>query len=132
MHISSFQLNNYKSYYQSEPLALSAGINLIVGPNHAGKTALLEGLRLDFEFNPYRSSKLRRRREPKKEVVSSAKVSFTISHEELWEILRNVRDRFGVPLPDGLLPEDVFDQEEDNKRTQKFVDRVVNKKYYTL
>jgi hypothetical protein len=133
MHISSFQLNNYKSYYQSAPMHLSAGINLIVGPNHAGKTALLEGLRLDFDFNPYRSSRVRSKIEPKEEVVSSASVSFTLSREELWEILRNVRGNFGVPLPDGLLP-DIRFAEEDSARieAQKFVDKVFNKQSYTL
>jgi hypothetical protein len=133
MHISSFQLNNYKSYYQSEPLALSAGINLIVGPNHAGKTALLEGLHLDFELNPYRSSKVPRSVEPKEEVASSAKVSFTLTHEELWGILRNVRGSLGVPLPDGLLYK--IQTEGDNRehtRVQKFVDRVFNKDSYML
>jgi predicted AAA+ superfamily ATPase len=133
MHISSFQLNNYKSYYQSTPLSLSAGINLIVGPNHAGKTALLEGLRLDFPFNPYRSSKVKKRADPKEEVVSSAKASFTLSREELWEILRNVKTSFGVPLTDGLLQRIQLDEvNEEHKRVQKFVDQVFNKESYVV
>lgn len=132
MYISSFQLSNYKSYYNSELLALSAGINLIVGPNHVGKTALLEGLRLNFEVNPYRSSQLKRRKDPKKAIASSAKASFTIGHEELWEVLRDMRDRVGVPLPDGLLGESQLDDAERNKRAQKFVDQVFNRTAYTI
>jgi predicted ATPase len=132
MFISSFQLNNYKSYYQSKPLVLSPGINLVVGPNHAGKTALLEGLRLDFLFNPYRSSRLHRRIESKEKLESSAAVSFTLNHDELRDILRNVRDHFGVPLPDGLLPKIHFEGNEKHTRVQRFVDGVFNKKLYTL
>lgn len=132
MYISSFQLNNYKSYYQSKPLALSAGINLIVGPNHAGKTALLEGLRLDFEFNPYRNSKFHRRIEPGEKITSSAKVSFILSHDELWGILRNISSGFGVPLPEGLVPEIRIEGFDRKVEAQRFVDRIFNKDFYKL
>lgn len=132
MHISTFQLHNYKSYYHSASLALSAGINLIVGPNHAGKTALLEGLRLDFEFNPFRNSKLHRREEGKSKTTSSAKVSFTLSHGELWDIFREHRDHIGVPLPKGILTEVIHDDNVDKKRAQKFVDGVFNKDCYNI
>ena len=133
MHISNFQLKNYKSYYQSGPLYLSAGINLIVGPNHAGKTALLEGLRLDFDLNPYRSSRVQRRVDPEEEVISSAEVSFTLSHKELWEILSNIRGSFGVPLPYELLPDMRFAEvNSDRIVAQEFVEQVFNKQSYTL
>lgn len=132
MHISSFRLNNYKSYYQSEPLALAAGINLIVGPNNAGKTALLEGLRLDFEFNPYRNSKLHRRVRQQDEVASSANISFTLSHGELWDILRNVRDDFKVPLTDELVPRIKLETDKEHAQVRKFVERVFNKESYTI
>jgi predicted ATPase len=132
MYISSFQINNYKSYYQSEPLTLTAGINLVVGPNHAGKTALLEGLRLDFEFNPYRNSKLRRRSEEKSKVVSTARVSFTLSCGEMWEILRDQRARIGIPLTSGLLSEIQFEDTDDKEQAQKFVDGIFNKESYTI
>ena len=132
MHISSFQLNNYKSYYQSTPLTLTAGINLIVGPNHAGKTALLEGLRLDFEFNPYRSSKLRRRIQGKDKASSTARASFTLSRGEMWDILRDQRARFGIPLTSGLLSEIQFEGTDDREQAQKFVDGVFSKESYTI
>lgn len=124
MHISRFQLNNYKSYHQSEPLALSAGINLIVGPNHAGKTALLEGLRLDFEFNPYRKSKRHRRISLQEEADSSANVSFTLSREELWEMLGNLRGNIGIPLKDGLLHKIKSEDDSEHTSVQRFVDQI--------
>ena len=134
MYISRFQLDNYKSYYQSAPLELSAGINLIVGPNHAGKTALLEGLRLNFDFNPFRSSKLRHRVDGKRGAASTAKVSFTISRAELWDIFRNQHDRIGVPLVDGVLSEYQFEgtKDRDKEKAQQFVDQVFNKEIYTI
>lgn len=111
---------------------LSAGINLILGPNHAGKTALLEGLRLDFEFNAYRNSKLRRKTEGKRKAASTAKVSFTLSHGELWEILRDQRDQIGIPLISGLLSIFKSNAAHDKEQIQKFVDEVFNKEFYTI
>lgn len=55
MHISRFQLLNYKSFRDSGVLEFQPGINIIVGANNSGKTALLEALSLSFETSPHRS-----------------------------------------------------------------------------
>ena len=55
MHISKFQLFNYKSFQDSGLLEFTQGINIIVGQNNAGKTALLEALTLNFQDIPHRS-----------------------------------------------------------------------------
>ena len=55
MHISRFQLFNYKSFQDSGALEFQPGINIIVGANNSGKTALLEALSLSFETSPHRS-----------------------------------------------------------------------------
>jgi AAA15 family ATPase/GTPase len=57
MHISKFQLFNYKSFQDSGLLEFTQGINIIVGQNNAGKTALLEALTLNFSDVPHRSIK---------------------------------------------------------------------------
>jgi predicted ATPase len=57
MYISRFQLFNYKSFRDSGALEFKPGINIIVGANNAGKTALLEALTLSFEDIPHRSLK---------------------------------------------------------------------------
>jgi predicted ATPase len=98
MWISEFQLNNYKSYLKSETLKLSPGINVIVGRNHAGKTALLEGLGLHFPVKGYRSSKIKRSVGSQYDESSWAVVSFGVVRGELLEILRGSRE-FSVPLP---------------------------------
>ncbi len=46
MRILEFSLHNYKSYPSVGPLRFEPGFNVIVGPNNAGKTALLPSIQL--------------------------------------------------------------------------------------
>ncbi|MEG4445241.1 AAA family ATPase [Microcoleus sp. AT9_B5] len=55
MYISRLQLLNYKSFRDSGVLEFQPGINIIVGANNSGKTALLEALSLSFETSPHRT-----------------------------------------------------------------------------
>jgi len=55
MYFSDIQISNYKGYRESAKLELNTGINIIVGKNNVGKTALLEALSLRFESNPHRT-----------------------------------------------------------------------------
>ncbi|WP_449420567.1 ATP-dependent nuclease [Phormidium nigroviride] len=57
MYISRFQLLNYKSFRDSGVLEFQPGINIIVGANNSGKTALLEALSLNFDKKSHRSLK---------------------------------------------------------------------------
>lgn len=57
MYLSKFQLFNYKSFQDSGLLEFTPGINIIVGQNNAGKTALLESLTLNFSDVPHRGIK---------------------------------------------------------------------------
>ncbi|MBD2167932.1 AAA family ATPase [Calothrix membranacea FACHB-236] len=57
MYISKFQISNYKSYLDSGLLEFNPDMNIIVGQNNAGKTALLEALTLNFNDIPHRSIK---------------------------------------------------------------------------
>ena len=45
MRVEKFQLNNFRGIYQTE-IAFSPGLNLIVGVNGVGKTAILDALRI--------------------------------------------------------------------------------------
>lgn len=56
MHISSIRIANYKSYLDSGEIALSEGINLVVGPNDSGKSALLEALTATVPSLPHRTA----------------------------------------------------------------------------
>ncbi len=51
MHINSFDIVDYKCFVETPHISLKKGINIIVGPNNAGKTALLESLSLTGKTN---------------------------------------------------------------------------------
>lgn len=87
MYISTFQLVNYKSYRNSPELLFTPGFNIISGQNNAGKTALLEAMSLDFEAKPHRSLQTVPFRGADVHPASTAIVSFTLSNEELRELL---------------------------------------------
>jgi len=57
MYLSKFQLLNYKSFRDSRILEFKPGINIIVGPNNSGKTALLEALSLTFQNHIHKSAR---------------------------------------------------------------------------
>jgi AAA ATPase domain len=90
MYISRFQLLNYKSFRDSGVLELQPGINIIVGANNAGKTALLEALSLSFETGPHRSIETvpQPNSTPKRESV--AKVTLTFTKAEIHCLFDNL------------------------------------------
>lgn len=57
MYLSKFQVQNYKSFRNSGKIEFKQGINIIVGQNNSGKTALLEALSLNFEQKIHESIK---------------------------------------------------------------------------
>lgn len=48
MRIAAFSVTNYKSFRQTERMALGPGFNVVVGQNNAGKSALVEALGAQF------------------------------------------------------------------------------------
>lgn len=100
MFISSFRLRDYKSYLDSGELKFSQGINLVVGQNDVGKSALLEGLGLQFINNPNRNFSRKLTANQEREQESTAEVRFTIERDELWDILKSIPGQFYVPLPE--------------------------------
>ena len=55
MRLRTFRAKNYKSLRETPELAFDAGINVIVGQNNVGKTALLEALSGHATVTPHRS-----------------------------------------------------------------------------
>lgn len=90
MHISRFQLLNYKSFRDSGALEFQPGINIIVGANNAGKTALLEALSLNVENNPHRSLKT----EQDFNSDSCAKVSLVADKLAIEEVAQKLSSDF--------------------------------------
>src|SRR5580698_3697816 len=55
MLLRSCQIRNYKSFRDSGVISFTAGFNVVVGQNNAGKTALIQALSLQFQQNLHRS-----------------------------------------------------------------------------
>jgi len=100
MFFSDIQIYNYKSYRDSGRLDLAKGINILVGRNNVGKTALLEALSLKFDANHHRAiDTSRNTRMPRPE--SLVAFTFTVSRHELIDLLVEAQgdSEFHLPLP---------------------------------
>lgn len=84
MHISSFRIIDYKSFSDSQFIELKPGINLFVGPNNAGKSAVLEAVSLTGKSNP---SYYNTDRASLEKPVSTASLSVEIPSVEYKAIL---------------------------------------------
>lgn len=100
MHISKIVIENYKSFLKSEEIVLQPGMNVIVGPNNSGKTALLEALSGRFPVKPHRSERTAPRRTTRLENHPSA-VDYTIQIEPsyLMQALEMVGWNPVIPAP---------------------------------
>jgi energy-coupling factor transporter ATP-binding protein EcfA2 len=58
MLITGIEIENYKSFYEPQSASFGPGFNVIIGPNNAGKTSLLNALKLDFTHQPHLSSRV--------------------------------------------------------------------------
>ena len=54
MYISRFKLANFKSYREPSSIEFTPGLNIVVGQNNAGKSALLGALRLEPAWKLHR------------------------------------------------------------------------------
>ncbi|MEM8558779.1 MAG: AAA family ATPase [Bacteroidota bacterium] len=54
MYISNIKIHNYKGFYGTHDIELSPSINVIVGKNNSGKSALCEALSLRIKNFPYK------------------------------------------------------------------------------
>jgi hypothetical protein len=103
VRIVSFSVRNYKSFPDSEDSAgtLSPGINVVVGQNNAGKTALLEALMLRAGNVQHRS--LRTHPIPGAFVNTppSVTIEVAIAKSEWLSIVADHGGNFVVKAPDG-------------------------------
>src|SRR5919199_2392291 len=99
MSLSKFQLFNYKSFFDSGLLEFSPGINIIVGQNNSGKTALLEALTLNFDNVPHRSKKTLPNPSSKIERESNADILLHLDKGELRTLLNQIPHPIGIPTP---------------------------------
>lgn len=79
MHLSRIRIINYKSYLDSGNIFFKPGINVVIGPNNSGKTALLEALSLHIANKPHKGEKAPKY--PSTGWSPTSKVEFTVSLE---------------------------------------------------
>jgi hypothetical protein len=99
MRIEKFQIRNYKGFLDPTELTFSHGFNIVIGKNNAGKTALLEGLGLQFVGKPHRSSLSAPERTTPLNPLSSVEIEFALSGQEFRTILLTNVQSFFLPVP---------------------------------
>jgi predicted ATPase len=99
MFLKKFKLFNYKSYIDSESIEFTPGINIIIGQNNSGKTALLEALTLKLSSNPHRSTKTIPTLFSKINEKSSAEITLSIEKHELRRVLEQIPPPLCWPEP---------------------------------
>ena len=97
MYLSKFQLFNYKSFSNSGLLEFTPGINIVVGQNNVGKTALLEALTLNFTNIPHRSIKTLPSTSSYIEPQSKTNITLTFERHEFHSLMN------GLLLPVSIL-----------------------------
>lgn len=100
MHISTFRLENYKSFRATQEVKLMPGFNVIVGQNNAGKTALMEALSFGGGNKPHRSLKSAPTALTPVDATSKTRISFWVPPAELIALFKMISDLY-VPLDDG-------------------------------
>lgn len=102
MYLSKIRVRNYKSFRDSGDIEFKPGINIIVGQNNSGKTALLEALSGKFTNKPHRYKE-----NTLFQGASLAELTLSIDSDELKEIFSKPENRTIVmPQPlDGRIAE---------------------------
>ena len=121
MYFKNFTVQNYKSYFEPQTIRLDQGINLVIGKNNAGKTALLEAISLDFKDQFHRSLKSLpdKDRFGKNETDRNSVVrfEFIVSSQELRRFLMTYEGEIGIPQPDFV--ENIDDYELSDEDLDK-------------
>ncbi|QDG51154.1 hypothetical protein FIV42_10520 [Persicimonas caeni] len=89
MYFSEFKIRSYKSYWETESIPLSLGVNLLVGKNNAGKTAFLEAMQVSASNMPHRSLRSVPSHGDKPSKPSSFEFVISCRQEELRQHLSN-------------------------------------------
>jgi predicted ATPase len=99
MKIKQLRIRNYKSWNDSGLIKLDVGLNIIVGQNDAGKTALLEALSLRKGSNPHTTIISKPESDSYIDGNSIVDVTFQFDQNELFRATLTLNENFFVPLP---------------------------------
>lgn len=95
MRIDKFKVTNHKCFDDPKEITLGPHLNVIIGRNNAGKTALLEALSLNFASRPHRSLSAYNRRDIPVNQTSVIDLQVTVRVDDF----RNVQNQIFIPLP---------------------------------
>jgi len=105
MHITSGEIENYKSFKGPVRASFHDGINLLIGKNNSGKSTLLDFLSLSVPATPHRSLKSLPSRLSSNTSPVRGLMSVVFSPEELLDFVRhsgmNNAVRLPIPSPDS-------------------------------
>lgn len=99
MYISEVCISNYKGFNGTKTVKFSEGINVLIGHNNAGKTTVIQALRLIFDGNTNKSlhvedfnkkQKIKELKENPPEVIIKAKIEESENEEEYSDDLVTV------------------------------------------
>jgi hypothetical protein len=93
--IKSIRIRNYKSFDDTGWLEFDRHMNVLVGANHSGKSALLSVVGRRYRGNPHKSSSFRR--EEALNPVSTADFRFSISGREVRDAI--LANQLGLQIP---------------------------------
>lgn len=102
MFIEKIIIENYKSFFTPQEIALDAGINVVIGKNNAGKTALVEALSFKFDNKPHLSLETL----PQADSILSNSIStiscvFNITTNEFRKIIWETSKTFYIQMNGG-------------------------------
>ena len=111
MHVKTFKISSFMGFRETERISLSRGFNVVVGPNNAGKSALIKALSPELRNLPHRHANARR-----SQPLQQSKIELVISlsgDELLTEVLPEITDRVVLPaierrfldIPDEMIGE---------------------------
>src|SRR6266436_4536067 len=98
MRFTKFSVTNFRSFRDGPTFDLAPGLNVLVGQNNAGKTALLDALTLKFGHEPHRSIRTIPTAGVQISGESQADFSFEIEAAELLRLLGESVRTFYVPI----------------------------------
>lgn len=105
--ISKVQFSNYKSYRESTVVEFGPGVNVIVGQNNAGKTALAEMVSFRAGVAPHRGLKTVPTRATPHIPPTPVIVIFQFTQAELLDMLREIGPILYMPVTEAVT---LFDQ----------------------
>lgn len=136
MYFNEIEIENYKCFKNKVSLQLEKGVNLIIGKNNVGKTALLEAVSLEFPLEFHRSIETFPKEKHPPISNSKVTVTFTVEKDELIDLILWAKQRgeadFNLPYDkDWKSTINSVDKDELGKRMERAKRITFAKNYFS-